>query len=358
MNAKPDRLVGNWLLLLCFMIFGMVIGGGHARTIHAGFVIQTWQPLTGFIPPLTHAAWEHMFGLYKQTAQFRVLNPTMSLDQFQARFMPMFLDRDWGRLMALVFAIPLGIFWWRKRVSNRLALWLIALFAAGAAEATMGWYMTWQGMTSDILHPSPLYLAPHFILAMLIFTAMLWTALTIRNPEPVPIIGHTRLRALLSASIALLILTIGLGALVAATGGIHVFNTFPLMNGHALPPHGLKLHPWWRNFVANAATVQFDHRWIATATAIVVVVAAVMGLRAPLGPKARDLFLLLAGLVTLQYILGMSALVSGMSGIGYLHELNAVLLLAACIACRHALRGATAPAAVRAGTPLVMKAAE
>ncbi|MDD2877048.1 MAG: COX15/CtaA family protein [Acidiphilium sp.] len=361
MNSKPDRLVGNWLLLLCFMIFGMVVGGGHARTIGAGFIIQDWQPMTGVIPPLTPAAWQHMFGLYRQTAQFRTLHPAMTLAQFQALFMPMFLDRDWGRLMALVFAIPLGAFWWRGRVSNRLGLWLMALFAAGAAEATMGWYMTYQGMTSNILHPSPLYLGPHFILAMLIFTAMLWTALSIRHPEPEPITGHTGLRALLTASVALIVITIGLGALVAATGGIHVYNTFPLMDGHALPPQGLKLHPVWLNFLANKATVQFDHRVVATITAIVVVVAAVMGLRAPLGPKARDLFLLLAGLVTMQYILGMSALVSGMGEIGYIHELNAVLLLAACVACRHAMRGASArtvESTVPAENPLVMKAAE
>ncbi|MGC9268969.1 COX15/CtaA family protein [Acidiphilium sp.] len=358
MNAKPDRAVGNWLLVICFMIFGMVVGGGHARTIHAGFVIQDWRPMTGIIPPLTHAAWERAFGLYQETAQFRVLHPAMNLAQFKAIYMPMFLDRDWGRLMALVFLAPLGVFWWRGRVSNRLALWLLGLFAAGAVEATMGWYMTYQGMTSDILHPSPLYLGPHFILAMLIFTAMLWTALTIRNPDPAPIAGHTTLRALLSTSIVLLILTIGLGALVAATGGIHVFNTFPLMDGHALPPDGMKLHPLWLNVLENQATVQFDHRLVATITALLVMVAAVMGLRAPLGPKTRDLFLSLAGLVTLQYILGMTALVSGMSGLGYLHELNAVLLLAVCIACRHALRGALSVASLPAGHPLAMKAAE
>lgn len=354
MNARPDRLVGNWLLLICAMMFGMVVGGGHARTIGAGFVIQDWRPMTGIIPPLGHAAWVHMFALYQRTAQFRVLRPTMTLAQFQALFMPMFIDRDWGRLMALAFAIPLGVFWWRGRISGRLALWLGALFAAGAIEATMGWLMTAQGM-DGVLHPSPLYLAPHFVLAMLIFSAMLWTALSVRNPVPVPIIGHTGLRTMLSASIGLIIVTIGLGALVAATGAIHVFNSFPLMDGHALPPHGMKLHPLWLNFFANQATVQFDHRVVATITAIVVVVAAAQGLRAPLGPKARDLFLLLAGLLVLQYILGMSALVSGMAGIGYLHELNAVLLLAACVACRHALRGAVAAPTTNS---LVMKAAE
>lgn len=354
MNARQDRLVGGWLLLLCVMIFGMVVGGGHARTIGAGFIIQEWHPFTGFIPPLTHEAWERVFGLYKGTAQYRVLHPAMTLAQFQALFMPMFIDRDWGRLMAVVFTVPLAIFWWRGRVSNRLAVWLLFLFGLGAGQAFMGWEMTYQGLYGGILHPSPLYLGPHFVLAMLIFTAMLWTALTIRNPEPVPIVGYAGLRGVLSVAIGLIIVTMGLGALVAATGALHVFNTFPLMDGHALPPHALKLHPLWLNFLANKATVQFDHRIVATMTAIVVLVAAVIGLRAPLGAKARDGFLLLAGLVTLQYILGMSALVSGMGEIGYVHELNAVLLLTACILCRHALRGATRIAAINHE----MKAAE
>ncbi len=354
MNARPDRLVGNWLLLICVMIFGMVVGGGHVRTIGAGFALQVWQPVMGFVPPLTHHAWERLFALYQATPQFQALHPTMTLAQFKSLAWPMMLDRDWGRLMALAFAIPLALFWWRKRISSRLALWLGLLFAAGAGEAVMGWLMTYQGRYGGILHPSPLFLAPHLIVAMLIFTAMLWTALTIRNPEPVPIAGHMTLRALLTASIVLIIATIGLGALVAATHANKVFNTFPLMDGHALPPHALKLHPLWLNFLANKSTVQFDHRIVATITTLVVVVAAVMGLRASLGPKARDLFLLLAGLVSLQYILGMTALLSGMGSIGYLHELNAVLLLAACVACRHALRGATA---IRAET-LAMKAAE
>lgn len=355
MTVRGDRLVGNWLLVISAMIFGMVVGGGHARTIGAGFVIQTWQPFTGFIPPLTHEAWERAFGLYKATAQYQAIHPPMTLAQFQALYMPMFLDRDWGRLMAVVFAVPLAIFWWRGRVSNRLAAWLLFLFGLGAVEATMGWHMTYEGLTSRILQPSPFYLGPHFVLAMLIFTAMLWTALTLRNPAPVPMPGLARLRGLLTVSIALLIVTMGLGALVAATGALHVYNTFPLMDGHALPPHGLSMRPLWLNFLANKATVQFDHRLVATITAVAVLVAAVMGLRAPVGAKARDLFLLLAGLVSLQYILGMSTLVSGMAELGYVHELNAVLLLAACIACRHALRGAT----VRQAEPaLVMKAAE
>jgi cytochrome c oxidase assembly protein subunit 15 len=349
-----DRLVGNWLLLICVMIFGMVAGGGHARTIGAGLSILVWRPLLGFIPPLSHAAWAHLFGLYRQTSQFKLVHPAMTLAQFQSLFWPMFIDRVWGRLMGVVFAVPLAIFWWRGRVSNRLALSLLALFAAGAIEATMGWYMVKTAFTPGITTVPPAWLAPHFIFAMLIFGAMLWTALTVKRPLPEPIIGAAYLKPWLNASILLIIVTIGAGALVAATNAITVFNTFPLMDGRFVPHGFYALRPAWLNFIDNKATVQFDHRILATVTAVTVLITAVMGLRASLSSKGRDAFLILAGFVSLQYILGMTALVSASAALGYVHELNAVLLLASAITARHALRGAL-PAALLVPD---MKAAE
>lgn len=340
MTRKGDRLVGNWLLIVSAMIFGMVVGGGHARTIGAGFSILVWRPFFGFIPPLSHAAWEHLFGLYRQTDQYRLLHPGMTLAQFQGLFWPMFLDRAWGRLMAVVFAVPLAIFWWRGRIPNRLALWLLALFGAGAVQAAMGWIMVTTAFDPGVTTVPPAWLAPHFLFAMLIFGAMLWTAMTVKRPAPEPLPGAAHLRLWLNASIGLIFVTIGAGALVAATNAITVFNTFPLMDGKFIPQGFYAMHPAFLNFIDNKATVQFDHRILATVTALIVLVTAVMGLRAPLSAKGRDAFLILAGLVSLQYILGMTALVSAMPEIGYVHELNAVLLLASAIKARHALRGA------------------
>lgn len=345
MIAKPDRLVGYWLLVICAMIFGMVAGGGHARTIGAGYSVLVWQPFFGFIPPLTHAAWLRMFALYQQTAQFKILHPTMNLAGFQALFWPMFLDRVWGRLMGLVFLVPLVLFWRRGRVSNRLALWLLALFGAGALEASMGWYMVKTAFYPGVTSPPPIWLMPHFVFAMLIFGAMLWTALSVKNPQPQPVPGGAHLKKWLDLSILLILLTMAAGTLVAATNAITVFNTFPTMDGRWVPSNILALHPLVLNFLDNQATVQFVHRVLATLTACVVLVTAVIGLRAPLTPKARDGFLLLAGFVALQYLLGMTALVSAMVEIGYVHELNAVLLFAAAIIARHSLRGAQ-PASV------------
>jgi cytochrome c oxidase assembly protein subunit 15 len=340
-NARGDRLVGNWLLLLCFMIFGMVVGGGHARTIGAGYIMQVWRPVTGFVPPRTTAEWAHLFGLYQQTAQYRVMHPAMTLQNFKALFWPMFWDRVWGRVMAVVFLVPLAVFVWRRRVSVRLSLWLVALFVAGGAQAAFGWLMVRTGMEPGVTSPPPEWLAPHFVSAMLIFAALLWTALTVRTPEPAPIEGVGYLKGWLNACIGLIILTMGLGALVAATNAVSVFNTFPMMDGRWVPAGFFALHPGWVNFLANQATVQFDHRLVASVTALVVLTTAVLGLRAELPGAARDAFLVLAGLVSLQYLLGMVTIVAGSADLGFVHELNAVLLLAAAIVARHCLRGAS-----------------
>ncbi len=351
--SQSRRAVSNWLFLLCFMVFGMVVGGGHARTIGAGFAIQVWRPFTGFIPPLTAAAWAHQFSLFAQTAQFRA--QPISLEQYKALFWPMFLDRCWGRLLALVFMGPFLWFWRAGRLSNRLALWLLAIFAAGGAQAAFGWVMVETGLQPGVLSPPPLLAAPHFMGAMIIFGALLWTALSQRSPMPAPC-GGFYLRPWLNLAIGLILLTMGFGALVAATNAISVFNNFPLMGGHWLPPGIFALHPAWLNFIANQGTVQFFHRLLATLTTLLVFILAVLGLReAGFSQGQRDVYLALAGLVALQYLLGMAALVLDAPELGFIHELNAVLLLAAAIAARHGLRGARSgrsvatPAAVLTG---------
>jgi len=334
---KPDRAVANWLFLLCAMIFGMVVGGGHARTIGAGFILQAWEPVTGFIPPLNAGDWTHLFALYQQTAQFHAHPITETT--FKTLFWPMFLDRCWGRLMALVFLIPFVIFSWQRRIPRNLAFWLLAIFAAGGAQAAHGWYMVRTGLTPGVLTPPPSWAAPHFLAAMVIFTALLWTALSIRTPTPEPL--ETPLKPWLTATIVLILATMGFGALVAATNAITVFNTFPLMDGSFAPPTLFALHPAWENFIINQATVQFFHRLLATLTALTALTAAILGLRAEnLPPALRDNFLILAALVALQYLLGMATIVLAAPELGFVHELNAVLLLAAAICARHQLRGA------------------
>ncbi|MDE8345504.1 MAG: COX15/CtaA family protein [Acidocella sp.] len=337
-----NRLVANWLFLICAMVFGMVAGGGHIRTLDAGFIMQDWRPFTGFIPPLNAGSWAAMFARYQQTAAYHA-NP-ISTASFHALFWANFLDRVWGRLIALAFALPLAWFWWRGLLTTRLALRLLAIFAAGGAQAAFGWVIVISGRQPGVLTPPPALAAPHFIVAMLILAALLWTACSLRTPNPVPVPHSTTLRRGLTASLVLVFLTMSFGALVAATNAIMVYNSFPLMDGHVTPPGLFALHPVWMNFLANQGNVQFFHRLLATIALISVLSTAIAGLRRPLPPALRDLFLIAAGLIALQYLLGMAALILAAPEIGYLHELNATLLFCTLIATRHHLR---APATQR-----------
>src|SRR5207302_6593773 len=99
------------------------------------------------------------------------------------------------------------------------------------------------------------------------------------------------------------------GGLVSGIRAGFAYNTFPLMNGHIVPPEFFMLHPIWTNFFWNMATVQFDHRLLALALAVVTLLLwGVLRVTPRLPPRAEvGGNALLAGLV-LQIALGIATL--------------------------------------------------
>ena len=63
----------------------MVVVGGITRLTESGLSITEWKPITGAIPPLTHADWLRAFDLYRQTPEYREINGPagMTLAQFK-----------------------------------------------------------------------------------------------------------------------------------------------------------------------------------------------------------------------------------------------------------------------------------
>ena len=66
-----------------------------------------------------------------------------------------------------------------------------------------------------------------------------------------------------------------LGAFVAGLDAGLLYNEFPLMGGHIVPPldelfsaayarNADRSDVWWRNIFENPTTVQFDHRLLAS----------------------------------------------------------------------------------------------
>src|SRR5207237_4299118 len=88
-------------------------------------------------------------------------------------------------------------------------------------------------------------------------------------------------------------LTIGAGGFVAGLNAGLTYNTFPLMDGSFVPAGYAQLQPFMRNWFENIAAVQFDHRLLAMATVVAVVVLWLAGRRAvpPGAQRALDALL-------------------------------------------------------------------
>jgi len=337
--APTRRLIASWLLVCCTLVFVMVVVGGVTRLTHSGLSIVEWQPIMGTLPPLNEAAWQLAFEKYQQTPEFRLVNPNMVLDGFKGIFWWEYLHRLLGRLIGLAFLLPLLWFILRKKVDRRLAWRLGGIFLLGGLQGAMGWYMVKSGLV-DNPRVSQLRLAAHLGLAFLIFAAMFWQALDLlwpRRPQPVAALQiHWRRASALSVLLFVMVLS---GALVAGTRAGRVYNTFPLMDGHVVPPEIFSLDPWYANFFNNLATVQFDHRLLAWALAILVPLFAWRALRAPLAAPARLCVQLLLVALVVQITLGISTLLLAVPvALGAAHQGGALLLFAAMLATAHFMR--------------------
>jgi cytochrome c oxidase assembly protein subunit 15 len=133
--------------------------------------------------------------------------------------------------------------------------------------------------------------------------------------------------------------TILAGGFVAGTHAGFDYNSFPLMDGQFVPDGYARLTPFLRNLTENIAAVQFDHRALATVTALLTAFTVALGLVMPLPPAVR-LKLAALGLTTaVQYGLGVATLLLVVpAGLAAAHQANAVLVLTAALVLLHALR--------------------
>ena len=308
----PERQRGlsNLLLVVAGLVFAMVVVGGITRLTESGLSITEWKPIRGAIPPLTQADWQHAFDLYKQTPQFReVAGPAgMTLPGFKFIFFWEWVHRLLGRIIGLVFFVPLVYFALRGKVDRALAGRLFVIFVLGAIQGAVGWYMVKSGLVDDP-RVSQYRLTAHLGLAFLIYAAMFWTALELLSAERAPPSpARRRVHAYAVGLTALIFVMVLSGGIVA---GIHAglaYNTFPLMNGHVVPPEYLTLQPWYLNLFSNIAAVQFDHRLIAWLLFLLVPWFWSRARSLPLRPRARLALNLLLLALAAQITLGISTL--------------------------------------------------
>src|SRR5438045_9794686 len=146
--ARRPLAISNWLFAVATLVFLMVVVGGITRLTESGLSITEWKPVSGAIPPLTHAAWERAFSLYQATPEYREINGPagMTLAAFRHIYWWEFAHRLLGRLIGLVFAAGLiGLA--AMRAIPRCYGWeMIALLVLGALQGALGCYIVESGL--------------------------------------------------------------------------------------------------------------------------------------------------------------------------------------------------------------------
>jgi cytochrome c oxidase assembly protein subunit 15 len=339
-HAAPGA-VAIWLFACCALVFAMVVVGGVTRLTSSGLSIVEWQPIVGTLPPLTDADWQQTFEKYQQTPQYQLVNQGMTLAGFKGIFWWEYIHRLLGRLIGIVFFVPLVWFIARRRIPQGYAWKLLGIFVLGGLQGAMGWYMVMSGLV-DNPRVSQFRLTAHLALALAIFAAMFWVGLTLLHPQRARL-SAPPLRSARSWAIgftALVVLMILSGGFVAGIRAGFAYNTFPLMNGGVVPAEIFMLEPWWRNFFWNMATVQFDHRLIAWVIAFAVpVLWWKLRTTGGLPSRARAGGHLLLALVVMQIALGIATLLLVVPiPLAAAHQAGAVLVFAAALNVAHALR--------------------
>ncbi|KQT88980.1 COX15/CtaA family protein [Methylobacterium sp. Leaf466] len=347
------RGVRAWLILLAALVVCMVAVGGATRMTGSGLSITEWRPVTGAVPPLSAEAWAAEFDKYKGTPQYQILNQGMGIADFKVIYAWEWGHRMLGRVLGLVFFLPLAWFWWRGALDRRLGLGLLALGALGGLQGAIGWIMVASGLQPGMTAVAPLKLTLHLTTASLILGVLVWlaTGLRQRAPEPAP----AGLRNGAYAVAALVLVQIALGGLVAGSRAGLVYNTWPTMDGLFVPPLSMlfAVTPWFENFVDNVTLVQFDHRiaaYLLLALAFVHAIDATW--RRPGTGIARRAWAV-AGLVLAQAVLGVTTLLLAVPlWAGLSHQVFAmVVLIMAVVHARLTVAQAARPVPTGAASP-------
>lgn len=331
-----------WLWLVAAMILAMVVVGGATRLSEAGLSITRWEPLSGVVPPLTVADWQAEFARYRAIPQYAQLFPDMDLAGFKAIFWWEWAHRLLGRLVGLVVAVPLAFFWLSGRLTRELKVKLLLLLALGGLQGLIGWWMVTSGL-SDRTEVAQERLAIHLMTASVTLAMTVWLAETLhpaplsRRREPVG------LRAGASLLLVGIFLQLGFGALVAGLRAGRIYQTWPLMGDHVVPPGRelLFVTPAWRNMLDNAVTAQFDHRLMAYLLLAAALAHAVHARWAAPATRVSRTATLLAAVLVVQASIGILTLVTGVPiGAALLHQLFAMVVLVVAVTHRCGFRAA------------------
>ena len=329
-NSKEElKYVRFWLITCCAFIFIMVFIGGLTRLTDAGLSIVEWNIFSGIFPPLTNNDWIELFEKYKQFPEYKLVNKNINLYDFKFIFWMEYIHRMWGRLIFLIFLIPLIIFVKKKYISGKFKKHLIIILSLILFQGLFGWYMVKSGLINkpDVSHYR---LSIHLLLAFIIYGYLLsltFSTYIQKNKKKIITNKNKSFYILNLILIFLILTTVFSGGMVAGLDAGLVYNTFPLMGDTFVPLDILELRPKFINFFENPVTVQFDHRILGITTfALILLIwfyARLMNFNSNIKKKTNILLVV----VLIQICLGITTLLSYVAILpAIVHQLGSLVL--------------------------------
>ena len=318
-----------WLIICCIFVFTMVFIGGLTRLTDSGLSIVNWNIFSGIFPPLLNSEWIELFEKYKQFPEYKLINKNISLDDFKFIFWMEYIHRIWGRLIFLIFLIPLIIFLKKKYIPKKLKKHFLIILLLILLQGLFGWHMVKSGLI-DIPDVSHYRLSIHLTMAFIIYGYLLFLTFSIyylkKNKKKI-ITKNKSFHLINLFLICLILITIFSGGMVAGLDAGLVYNTFPLMGDVFIPLDIWELKPKFINFFENPVTVQFEHRilGIITFTLILLIWLYARIKNLPLSVKRKVNILLLV--VLIQVSLGIATLLSYVeTTTALIHQSGALIL--------------------------------
>ncbi|MBS1647524.1 MAG: COX15/CtaA family protein [Bacteroidetes bacterium] len=325
---NPHKAIIYWLLSGCALVYIMLVVGCLTRLTHSGLSIADWS-FMDVIPPTSKEKLQTYFEKYQQSPEFKIINSSMTIDEFGSIFWWEWSHRFIGMLIGCVFMAGFVYFFLTKKFTKKTMWRSLILLAVGALQGVVGWWMVKSGLVKNPA-VSHYRLAIHLITALTAFAFSFWFALEIIfEPKESETNEGKRLFPFLFTGFIALIFQIILGAFVAGLKAGLIYPTWPKMGNEWFPSESILVSPsFMQNFTNTAAGAQFLHRSFAWVVALAIVLIWVYSNKLKLSTMQYKGVSWLIYLTTVQIVLGIFTLLYGVPVVlGALHQTVAFALV-------------------------------
>ena len=324
-NPKINYQLSLWLISMFFIISIMIIVGGLTRLTDSGLSITKWELFSGFLPPLNQNDWIKYFDLYKKIPEYKLQNYNMSLQEFKIIFWWEWAHRFLGRVIGIVYLIPLIYFTFKIKFYKLLNFYLI--FFLICFQGFIGWYMVSSGLV-DRVDVSHFRLSIHLLIAFIILCLIFWNYLKVTNNQNVLNGIGSNIPFIF---LVLIFIQIIVGAFVSGMDAGKIYNSWPLMDSTYFPNDSNFRDLFKLSAFSDPSLVQFMHRNLAYLITIFYVFIFFKIYKNRLVNLYRTVNIL--GLfIILQIILGIFTVIHGAQiYIAAMHQLSSVFLVSSSL---------------------------